>query len=110
MGLDVVPPAAQLEVVEVGGAAPRPVLDVMGVAPSGGCTAAGDDASPVTRGERAPLRRRHHGCAPAEVQHQRSSPHDHTPDARVAREAFERGLTDRPDSQQLATDRLEVGR
>jgi hypothetical protein len=81
---DVVAAAAQLEVVEVGGAAVDPVDPMVGVAPLGGHGAAGFDAGVVAGVERPSLHGGGLTGAPADVEDFRSAAHDHAPHGGVA--------------------------
>lgn len=61
-------PAGEGEVVDIGQAARRPLVEMMHLAPIAGCVAAGVGAAPVFRVEHHALVRRRDAAAPAEIQ------------------------------------------
>ena len=83
---DVVAAAEQGEVVQVGGSAAGPVVEVVGVAPVVGPVTAGEDASAVAVDEGAALGGGDDAGAASEVEDFGAAVHDHASDGGVAAE------------------------
>ena len=81
----------QGEVVEVGGSAAGPVVQVVGVGPRGGPVAAGEDAAAVAVCQGAALGGGDDAAAPAEVEDLGAAAHEDAADGGVAAEP-QRGL------------------
>ena len=101
--------AEQGEVVEVGGSAAGPVVEVVGVAPWVGAVAAGEDAARVAVDEGAALRGGDDTGAAAEVEDLRHTVHEHAPDVGVAAEPEGGFGGDGGAGSELAADLGEVG-